>query len=291
MATSLLALTQKADTPPRALQGVVQTTEKPSLADAFAAFSSAAKSLERSYFGLGEEVSRLRQELEQERDLRMRREALAEMAALVAHEVRNPLGSLELFAGLLADSALAPQEREWVEQIQSGLRILSATVYNVLEFHGPRPLQLAPTEIHGVLRAVEDLLRPVAQRAGMRLSADHSPESLCILADRHRLEQVFLNLSLNSFRFAAQGGVLSIKTCRDRGLVRVDFEDRGPGIAVEGLGKILDAGLPLQTDIRGLGLAVANRIVEQHGGTIRLTSAPGEGTSFHLRFPLAGTVQ
>src|SRR5260370_41583634 len=98
----------------------------------------------------------------------MRRETLAEMAAPVAQEVRIPLGSLDLFAGLLAESGLAPQEREWVEQIQSGVRILSATVNNVLEFHGPRPLELAPTEINATLRAVAALLKPVAERAGMR---------------------------------------------------------------------------------------------------------------------------
>ena len=265
--------------------------DEQSLADAFEAFSSAAKSLESSYFGLGQEVSRLRDELARERDLRMRREALAEMAAMVAHEVRNPLGSLELFAGLLADSGLPAQEREWVEQMQCGLRILSATVNNVLEFHGPRPLELAPTEINELLRSVEAFLAPVAGRAGMRLCADYCPDSVWVLADRHRLEQVFLNLSLNSFRFAARGGVLSLKTGHDQSLVRVDFEDKGRGVAVEGLEKIIDAGFPERPDIRGLGLAVTKRIVEQHGGSIRMSSVPGNGTSFHLRFPLAGVPQ
>ncbi len=262
-----------------------------SLADAFAAFSSAAKSLESSYFGLGQEVSRLRQELARERDLRMRREALAEMAAIVAHEVRNPLGSLELFAGLLAESSLPAQEREWVVQMQCGLRILSATVNNVLEFHGPRALELIPTEINGLLRSLAAFLAPVAVRAGMLLFVDYSPLDLWILADRSRLEQVFLNLSLNSFRFAAQGGLLTLKTGCHKEYVQVDFTDQGPGMEVEALKRILGASLPAKADIRGLGLAVAKRIVEQHRGSIHVTSAAGEGTSFHVRFPVAGAAQ
>lgn len=265
--------------------------EGPLLADAFAAFSSTAKSLESSYFGLGQEVARLRHELARERDLRMRREALAEMAAIVAHEVRNPLGSLELFAGLLADSILPAQQKEWVEQMQSGLRMLSATVNNVLEFHGPRPLEIAPVEVNGMLRSVAAFLGPVAARAGMRLWADYAPEGLWILADRARLEQVFLNLALNSFRFAAQGGVLMLKTRCEDGQVQVGFTDQGPGMTIEALEKIFDAKLPAQSDIRGLGLAVAKRIVDQHGGTIRVISPPGEGTNFHLRFPLSGAAR
>jgi len=98
------------------------------LAQAFGAFSSAAEALERSYFGLGQEVNRLRRELEQERDLRRRREALAEVSAILAHEIRNPLGSLELFTGLLVTSELPEKEKHWVQQLQSGIRIVSATI-------------------------------------------------------------------------------------------------------------------------------------------------------------------
>src|SRR5205807_4710254 len=105
--------------------------DEQSLGEAFGAFSAAARSLQESYFSLGEEVRRLRRELEMERELRRRREALAEMSALLAHEVRNPVASLELFAGLLAEAELKAQERECVEQIQAGLRILSATAKNV----------------------------------------------------------------------------------------------------------------------------------------------------------------
>ena len=258
-----------------------------SLVGAFAAFSSAAESLERSYMGLGQEVCRLRKELELERDLRRRREALAEISALLAHEIRNPLGSLELFAGLLAGSPLSEQERGWVEQIQSGLRILSATVNNILEYHSQRPLELALTELNEVLDSIVALLVPVADRAGVRCVTQTPREPLWVRADRRRLEQVFLNLSLNAFRFAAQGGVLEIRAVRRGQNTRIAFSDRGPGIAADVLERIFDPGVSTGAGGAGLGLAVVKRIVEQHGGRISINSQPGRGSCFELQFPLA----
>jgi len=261
-----------------------------SLQEAFGAFSSAAETLERSYFSLGQEVCRLRGELEQERDLRRRREALAEISALLAHEIRNPLASMELFAGLLAGSTLGDRERDWVEQIRSGLRILSATVNNILEFHSQRALDLAALELNGVLRSIKSLLAPVAERVGMRWVAELAPQALWIEGDQQRLEQVFLNLGLNAFRFAAQGGVLQVRSGRDAERAWVVFADKGPGIAADVLNKIFEARVSTHPGGAGLGLAVAKRVVEQHGGKIAVSSPLGEGTSFELHFPLASPV-
>ncbi len=256
------------------------------LTEAFDVFSSAARSLERSYFSLGEEVCRLRKELEAERELRKRREALAEISALLAHEVRNPLGSVELFAELLAESGLPQQEREWVEQIRGGVRLLSATVNNVLEFHSQTPLKLAPTETSAVVCALGKLLAPMAQAEGMQLHIESCTQELRIQADRHRLEQVFLNLALNAFRFATTGGVLRIRVLRQDGCALVEFEDRGPGLAAEDKAKVFDAGFSTRTGGAGLGLTVAKRIVEQHAGNLDIINGMN-GCTFQVRIPLA----
>lgn len=256
------------------------------LTQAFGAFSSAAEALERSYFGLGQEVNRLRRELEQERDLRRRREALAEVSAILAHEIRNPLGSLELFTGLLVTSELPEKEKHWVQQLQSGIRIVSATVNNILEFHGTGDLTLQPTELNSVFRSIEALLAPVAERAKVRWETSLNAGELLIAADRQRLEQVFLNLALNVFRFAAKGGVLRIRTGRNDKSALAWFEDEGPGIPVDVLGKIFQPGVTTRAGGTGLGLAVAKRIVELHGGRIEVGSAPGRGTTFSLQLPL-----
>lgn len=102
-----------------------------------------------------QDVSELKR-LEREHEELSRRHALAEMAALLAHEIRNPLGSLELFAGLLAESDLQDDERDWVAQLQAGLRTLAATVNNVLHFHSQLSPGLAPTDLGLWLRSTHD---------------------------------------------------------------------------------------------------------------------------------------
>lgn len=284
MASALI----QAEHPPDGVQlaGAVPEFDSAQLPEAFAAFSAAAKSLEQSYFGLGREVWRLRRELAEERDLRRRRETLAEISALLAHEIRNPLGSMELFAGLLAGAGLRGEQREWVEQIRSALGMLSATVNNILEFHSRRPVELSAVEINGLLQSLESLLAPVAESTGTKWIAGLWPHPLWIRADRPRLQQVFLNLALNAFRFAAGGGVLRVSTCKEGDKVTVSFEDKGPGIAPEVLARIFEARVTTSANGSGLGLAIAKHIVAQHLGTISANSALGDGACFQIRLPL-----
>ncbi|HEY7352444.1 MAG TPA: HAMP domain-containing sensor histidine kinase [Terriglobales bacterium] len=257
------------------------------LTDAFTAFSVAAQSLERSYFSLGEEVRRLRQELQQERELRLRREALAEMAAMVAHEVRNPLGSVELFVEMLASSDLCEEKRDWIAQIQRGLSMLSANVNNVLEFHSPSSQRFSRIDLAPLLSSLEKLLRPVAARAGMQLVVDRSKEILIVHADQHRLMQAFLNLSLNAVRFAAGGRLLKVAASREAGTIKIDFEDRGPGVPEELRHKIFEAGFATSSGGLGLGATIARTIIEQHGGTIQVAGEKGGGARFEVRLPRA----
>lgn len=258
------------------------------LAQAFGAFSSTAQALERSYLALGQELARLRRELDEERDLRRRREALAEVSALLAHEIRNPLGSVELFAGLLAGSACNEPEKGWIAQMQAGLRLVSATLNNILEFHGKDNGSPAfqPVELNGILRSMESFLAPLADRAGMRWLPQLAPGGLRVRGDRQQLEQVFLNLALNAFRFAAEGGVLWVRSSRQEDSAIIAFEDAGPGISTEVLARLFQPGATTRSGGTGLGLAVVRRIAEQHGGTISVFNLPDGGATFELRVPL-----
>jgi signal transduction histidine kinase len=230
--------------------------------------------------------------LEQAQDSLRRRQALAEMSALLAHEIRNPLGSLELFAGLLDAANLGGERQQWVAHLRAGLRTLSATVNNVLHFHSPPLLELVSTDLGQILRAIEQFLRPLAQQANVEVELSHQLEGVCIAADPHRLEQVVLNLALNAFRFMPQGGRLRISgEIHDQGensRARVEITDSGPGVAPEHLERIFDAGFTTRPGSPGLGLAVCKTIVEQHGGSITVASEPGRGTTFTLEFPGSG---
>src|ERR1043165_817352 len=133
------------------------------------------------------------------------------MSALLAHEIRNPLGSLELFAGLLADAQLGGEREQWVGHLRAGLRMLSATVNNVLHFYSPAFLDLVTTDLGQLLRTIEEFLRPLAQQAKVEVELDQQLDGMLAPADHHRLEQVVLNVALNAFRFMPDGGKLQLK--------------------------------------------------------------------------------
>jgi signal transduction histidine kinase len=237
-----------------------------------------------------QDVSELKR-LQQEHEAHSRRQALAEMSSLLAHEIRNPLGSLELFAGLLAESELEEEERKWVGHLQAGLRTLAATVNNVLHFHSAPPAGLAPLDLGQWLRSTYDFLRPLAQRAQVRMKLKHELDGAMVAADRHRLEQVLLNLALNSFRFMPDGGVLNIwgGVILHAGKPRatVEVSDSGRGISAQDRERVFEAGFTTCAGSPGLGLAVCKTIMEQHGGAITVTSR-NQLTTFKLEFPLSG---
>jgi len=226
--------------------------------------------------------------LEQVQDTLRRRQALAEMSALLAHEIRNPLGSLELFAGLLAETELQPDQREWVGHLRAGLRTLSATVNNVLHFHSPPLLELLPTDLGLMLNSIEEFLRPLAQQASVSIELAHKLDGVQVAADRHRLQQVLLNLALNAFHFMPHGGGLRISGEAVDHTARVEIADSGIGIALENLERVFDPGFTTRPGSPGLGLTVCKTIIEQHGGSISVSSPPQGGTTFTLEFPLAG---
>jgi two-component system sensor histidine kinase FlrB len=225
-----------------------------------------------------------------EREIARRKESLAEMATLLAHEIRNPLGSLELFAGLLADAAgTQPDLRRWTDHIQAGLRSLSATVNNVLQFHSQPAPQLTAVNLGRLMRESVEFLRPLARQAGLRIELQNSLGELEIPADAHRLQQVFFNLSLNAFRAMPAGGVLKTRLrwadLEDLNDVRIEFEDTGRGIAPEHREKMFEAGFTTHAGNPGLGLAVCRTVIEQHRGSILVSSEPGKGTIFSLILP------
>lgn len=229
--------------------------------------------------------------LEAEREAAQRLQALAEVAMLLAHEIRNPLASLELFAGLLADATeKQPEIRQWVEHLQAGLRTISATVNNVLQFHNRASPQTVSTNVGRLLRETVEFLRPLARQRGIRMELASGLGESEIPADPHQLQQVFLNLALNAFQALSPGGLLRITADGDQpeGAISIEFADTGPGISPEHQARIFEPGFTTRSGSPGLGLAVCRKIVEQHGGTIEAQSAPGEATTFRLRFPLHG---
>ena len=232
-------------------------------------------------------------QFQKEREAARRMQALAEMATLLAHEIRNPLGSLELFADLLADTTdSASEARQWVDHLQAGLRTLAATVNNVLQFHSQPSPQLVPVNVVLLLRETVEFLLPLARQRNMRIEFVQPAGEALILAEPHRLQQVFFNLAINAFRAMSSGGCLNVcagclarEKCQE---VQIEFADGGKGIDPENLGKLFAPGFTTNPGSPGLGLAVSQKIVEQHGGTIQVRSLLRHGTTFTLNFPITG---
>lgn len=229
--------------------------------------------------------------LASEREAARRSHALAEVATVLAHEIRNPLGSMELFTGLLADAtAEMPETRQWVTHLQAGLRALSATVNNVLQFHSQPSAQLLPTDLDRLISETLDFLQPLARQRGQRIRFDNSIGKVAMHADASRMKQVFFNLSLNAFRAMRPGGALTVRlrwaSQLPGELVQVDFSDEGRGVPAELLERIYEAGFTTTPGSPGLGLSVCKKVIEQHGGEIRVQSKPEHGATFSLFLPV-----
>ena len=225
-----------------------------------------------------------------EREAARRVQALAEISTLLAHEIRNPLGSLELFAGLISDAtSQLPDARQWVDHLQAGLRGLSATVNNVLHFHSQPSVERVPTDLKILLRQTVDFLRPMARQKNMQISLICRVEEVLIAADPHRLQQVFFNLALNAFRVMAANGTLFIRVdwaAQGEGeKIQIVFEDQGAGIESQHLGKIFEPGFTTRAGSPGLGLSLCKTVVEQHEGSISVQTVLGRGSSFTLLIP------
>lgn len=228
---------------------------------------------------------------DEEREASRHMVALAEMATLLAHEIRNPLGSLELFASLLAaDAGLTDDSQKWVQHLQAGVRSLAATVNNVLRFHTPGSAPLVVSKLRDILVNGVEFVRPLAQQAGIEIELEETLGEIDIMCDAGGLQQVLLNLAHNALRHTPAGGTLRVRASVDvraeRRFAVIEVSDTGSGISPEDLPRIFEAGFSTNRQSTGLGLAVCERIMAQHHGRITATSRPDEGSTFHMELPI-----
>jgi two-component system sensor histidine kinase FlrB len=240
---------------------------------------------------LRSELGKAHEELEQEKVAARRAQALVEMATLLAHEIRNPLASLELFAGLLADaSAQNSEARRWADHLQGGMRSLAATVNNVLLLHGHGEPRRVSTNLLRLIGETVEFLEPLARQRGMSLEFVRQAGRAEIDGDANLLRQAFFNIALNALRAMNPGGRLRVTigpAQHERRAVPVRFEDDGCGIAEEHLQKIFDAGFTTGSGA-GIGLAVTRKILRLHGAHIEVRSSLGAGTTVECWFSLSG---
>lgn len=224
---------------------------------------------------------------EQEREAARSTMALAEVATILAHEIRNPLASMELFAGLIAEDP--QQTSQWVSNLRAGIRLLSGTVNNVLSMHCGSNAQLAPTDLTACMQSGVEFVQPIAEQAGVSLSFLPAEDKLIILGNENGLRQIVLNLVCNAIRHTPAGGRITVSTraVSQPGTMRalVEVADTGCGIPQPIMERLFEAGFSADGNTPGLGLAVCKRLMTQHNGEIHASSRVNFGSTFQLEFP------
>ena len=226
--------------------------------------------------------------------------AMGELAANVAHEIRNPLGSIELFASLLMKDLKDRRSRERVSQIIASVRNVDNKISNLLLFTKKREPLMKEVDLHVILEEVISFCEEIVAQEGVSLSVRYARGTARVQGDAEMLKQVFLNVILNAFQAMPGGGALEIET-RMIGsaenhpavepLVEVRFSDTGIGIPAEHFVRIFDPFFSTREKGPGLGLAIVHSIIDMHGGSIDVESREGGGTLFSIMLPLAVKVQ
>jgi len=210
--------------------------------------------------------------------------AMGEIALEVAHEIRNPLGALELFAELLSEDGLEAEERKrYLGNIQVGIRSLNTVLNNMLCVRRSPVPQVAEVSLGEVLRTVADLMTPLLDQRGIGLDLDLR-ESAAVLVDREMVRQIFTNLMTNAIQALPEGGRLSLRTGQDADSVWAQVEDNGIGIPQKYQRLIFDSGFTMSKGGSGLGLAIVRRLLDSLNGTIEVKSEEGLGTCFTVSF-------
>jgi nitrogen-specific signal transduction histidine kinase len=243
------------------------------------------------------------EQLEERERLRDRLASLGEMAAGIAHELKNPLAGIEVMAGLLRrqvpDSVDA---QSLLADIISEAKLANAIVVQMLEFVRPVRLQVEQTDIAQVLHQAITLAESKAPRGAVTVGVDVPADLPMIAGDYHQLCQVFTNLVANAFEALNTAGHLTIRAVvsppeEDPAfpsgqppipLVLVDVDDDGPGIPAELTDRIFDPFFTTKPQGSGLGLAIVSKIVDAHDGRIDVTSSSA-GTRFRVTLPVSGT--
>lgn len=230
-----------------------------------------------------EDITRVR-EMERAMARQERLGAVGRLAAGLAHEIRNPLASLSGSVQLLRDEGRSPLHDIVLREVKR----LNELVEDFLDSARPVRLEVQPVDASQIIGEVATAFRNDARYRGklvLRTAASALPQ---VPLDASRLRQVLWNLLLNAAQATPDFGTVSVSGEVEGDHLLVVVEDDGVGIEPVALARIFDPFYTTRSGGTGLGLANVERVLLAHGGTVRVSSVPGEGTRFELRFPLAG---
>lgn len=245
-----------------------------------------ARGLEESYQKLQHQSERIIAVEEQLRKAE-KLSTLGEMAAVLAHEIRNPLGSIRGTAEILKDDYTPGNPKhEFIEiQIRETER-LNRVVEDFLRMARPQPSEMTRCYLREELETVVTLVSRDALDRGVSLLLEPFSGEALIRANGEKLRQAFLNIAINALQATPSGGRVVISLHKVESGFDITFSDSGTGIDTDSLAKIFDPFFTTKPGGTGLGLAITKKIIESHGGTLTVESGAGKGTTVRVRLPI-----
>ncbi len=216
---------------------------------------------------------------------------IAQLAGGLAHEIRNPLGTMKLTLELLVEDVQdseAVRDRRMLtklRKVQAECEHLNDILDAFLQFSRAGELQLVDSDLNGVVREFIDFYRPTAAEYKVDISPHLESDLPLVRLDRSLMKQVLQNLAQNAIQAMPSGGLLELQTYQRDGRVRLEFIDTGHGMDEKTRSKLFQVFFSTKPTGSGLGLPTVRKIVEAHNGTISCESALGKGTRFSIALP------
>lgn len=228
---------------------------------------------------------RRRAELEQQGMLAER--GLA--AAVLAHEIRNPLAALRFQLHSLRRNCGDPQRvSATADTIDAELLRVQQLLQNYLAHERAQSLSVEAVDLQGAAQSLRALMAEMLRESGTRLEISSPPAPVLVACDPHALRQVLINLVLNAQQAMGRGGLITVAIGRQDEFGTISVADTGPGIPEEMRDRLFKPFATSKKDGSGIGLALVKRFVDNFGGSVQVESAPGQGAKFTLRLPLHG---
>lgn len=216
---------------------------------------------------------------------------IAQLAGGLAHEIRNPLSTMSLNLDLLAEefqSPETPRERrvtQKIERLRRESQRLQDILENFLRFARVQELRLEPADLNQVVEDLRDFFEPQAMTQGIVVRTQYEPDLPALSLEVDLFRQGLLNLFINARQALPDGGELLLRTRSDGPWNVLEVTDTGVGMSEDVRSRVFDAFYSTRSGGSGLGLPTTRKIIETHGGTIRVRSEPGKGSQFTIRLP------
>lgn len=239
--------------------------------------------------GLRESASQIRELHEQDMRRAGQLASVGELAAGIAHEIKNPLVGASSGIDMLEEAIRGdPSSESLLAQVRAQLRRIESAIRDLLSYARPTQPTIGSVAPRQLVERTVALIGSQAEAAGVRVEQSPSSTTRSVSVDPELLTQALINLSLNAIQAMPEGGVLTFGIEDGEGEIGISVQDTGPGMSDAVIGKIFKPFFTTKHRGTGLGLAITRSIVERHGGRVEVKSAPGSGSTFTLVLSTSG---